>query len=382
MKASSDVSSRRWASTLTCSGPNPPAHDRRRQTRRAGVGEPAVAPGGPLHRRAHGVAALGRRAPRPCRSPRRRTARGCRGGRTAGCRPCGCGGGRRRASMAGAGAARGRRSACPGSGRTPRRPPAAPCSVSLSSVSSSWLRTKVAHWHAGGSGGRAVSALASGRASPRAIERYSFCIPMKSKSICSSSPSSPKNFCWSLCGQVHLAEEHGVAGPPRHERPELPQVLRAGRRRPCRRRCRACSMKNGTASTRKPGHPELQPEADDLLDLVAHRRVGHVQVGLVAVEAVEVVRAGLLVVGPDARLLVGEHDVGRLGGRRVVVPHVPVAVRASVGLDRAARNHGCRSEVWFTTRSRMTRIPGHGRCAPARRSRRGSRGGGRPRSGR
>ena len=44
------------------------------------------------------------------------------------------------------------------------------------------------------------------------------------------------------------------------------------------------------------GDAELEPEAHHLGDLVPHRRVGHVEVGLVAVEAVEVVLARLLVV--------------------------------------------------------------------------------------
>ena len=50
------------------------------------------------------------------------------------------------------------------------------------------------------------------------------------------------------------------------------------------------SSRNGTASTRKPRQPELQPEADDLRDLLAHRGAGDVEVRLVLVEAVQVVR--------------------------------------------------------------------------------------------
>ena len=57
----------------------------------------------------------------------------------------------------------------------------------------------------------------------------------------------------------------------------------------------------------EPGDAELQPVADRLGDLVAHGRVGDVQVGLVAVEAVQVVLAGALVEFPDAVLLAREH---------------------------------------------------------------------------
>ena len=86
-------------------------------------------------------------------------------------------------------------------------------------------------------------------------------------------------------------------------------------------------MMNGAASSRKPDDAELQPEADDLLDLLADPRVGHVEVGLEVVEAVVVPRARLLVERPRRVLVAGEHHplaaVGRLG----LGPHVPVAVR-------------------------------------------------------
>ena len=64
-------------------------------------------------------------------------------------------------------------------------------SESLSRVSSSWLRTNVAHWQSGWIFGLALSALASGRASWRASARYMSCMPMKSNIMVSSSPSEP-----------------------------------------------------------------------------------------------------------------------------------------------------------------------------------------------
>ena len=54
--------------------------------------------------------------------------------------------------------------------------------------------------------------------------------------------------------------------------------------------------------------PELEPEADHAQDLVDHRRVGEVEVGLVLVEVVEVPLAGAGVGLPDRVLLVGEDD--------------------------------------------------------------------------
>ena len=50
-------------------------------------------------------------------------------------------------------------------------------------------------------------------------------MPMKSNCIVSSSPSSPpKNFFWSLCGRLHLAEQDAVAGTPPDERAQLAEV--------------------------------------------------------------------------------------------------------------------------------------------------------------
>ena len=75
----------------------------------------------------------------------------------------------------------------------------------------------------------------------------------------------------------------------------------------------------------KAGHPHLEPEADDLRDLVAHLRVRDIEVRLEAVEAVQVVLAGGLVLLPVARLLVGKRDPLRLVGG-LVAPDVPGAL--------------------------------------------------------
>ena len=66
-------------------------------------------------------------------------------------------------------------------------------------------------------------------------------------------------------------------------------------------------MMKGTASTRNPVTPSCQPEAHDLPDLLLHRRVLGVEVGLERIEAVVVVGARLLVVGPGGLLHAGKH---------------------------------------------------------------------------
>ncbi len=73
-------------------------------------------------------------------------------------------------------------------------------------------------------------------------------------------------------------------------------------------------------------HTELEPEADDLGDLVTHLGVRDVEVGLVAVEVVQVPLAGAGVLRPDRVFGVGEDDPGTGVGRRLVAPHVPVPV--------------------------------------------------------
>ena len=72
-------------------------------------------------------------------------------------------------------------------------------------------------------------------------------------------------------------------------------------------------------------HAELQPEAHDLLNLRAHVRIPGVQVGLVIVEPVEVVLAGLAIERPRCRLLPGKDDSLAMVLRPLVGPDVPVA---------------------------------------------------------
>ena len=191
-----------------------------------------------------------------------------------------------RASAAAGGAGRGRRPACSGSGPNAANTSWRSSSVSLSRVSSSWLRTKVAHWRVRRrSRGRAVSASASGPASCRASDRYSALhadeVELHGQLVAVASP--PKNCRCCSCGRFTSPSRIAVAGPAAEERAQLAQVLvrvaePVGVGRVDARRSRA-----GTAR-RRPGSPsdaELQPEAHDLGDLVAHLRVGDVEVGLV-----------------------------------------------------------------------------------------------------
>ena len=136
--------------------------------------------------------------------------------------------------------------------------------------------------------------------------------------------------------QVHLAQQHLVALAPAREAAHLAQqvvrvaalLLRGGDP------VRLDQERDGVDP--EPAQPLLQPEAHDLRDRVAHRRVGDVQVRLVAVEVVQEVLPRLLVVGPDAVLGVGEDglDVLRVR-RRLVGPDVEVAVRRVAVRPRA-----------------------------------------------
>ena len=121
-----------------------------------------------------------------------------------------------------------------------------------------------------------------------------------------------------------------------------------------------CSRTNGAASMRKPDGAELQPEAHDLLDLLAHRGVGPVQVGLEVVEAVVVPGLGLRVARSRSRSARrGRRCPG--GGRRARSSLQTYQSRyGDSGSLRADWNHGCWSDVWLTTRSSRIRMP---RCA-------------------
>ena len=161
----------------------------------------------------------------------------------------------------------------------------------------------------------------SGAGSERASDRYSACIPMKSNCRVSSSPPSPPKYssCWS----------NGRFTSPSRT---------ASLRRRCRKRrmsrrysCGSpistpggASMRKGTASTRKPVMPSSSQKPIILAISSRTLGVGDVQVGLVAVEAVQEVLPARLVELPDARLLAGEDGL-RLLLRRLVDPDVEVA---------------------------------------------------------
>ncbi len=126
-------------------------------------------------------------------------------------------------------------------------------------------------------------------------------------------------------GQVDLAEQDALAVAAAQERAQVAQVVvRVGQ-------VRGVELAVGLQQERDRVHPEagqaeLHPEPHDAHDLVAHLGVGDVEVGLVAVEAVQVVLAGGLVQLPQAGLLVREHDALRPVLRRLLGPHVPVAL--------------------------------------------------------
>lgn len=103
---------------------------------------------------------------------------------------------------------------------------------------------------------------------------------------------------------VGLGQEHCVTPAARHEPAQIAQVVVRV----------AGGLVLDALLLDEEGHgvdPEarqakLQPEADDLVDLVAHHRVGDVEIGLVVIQAVHVPAVGALVVGPDGFLLAGE----------------------------------------------------------------------------
>ena len=110
--------------------------------------------------------------------------------------------------------------------------------------------------------------------------------------------------------QVDLAHQDRVAAAARDRPPQVAQQpVRVGDRA-LRRAGRLDQERHGVDA--EAGQPLLEPVADDLRDLVAHGRVGDVEIGLVRVEAVQVPLLRLAVVLPVGLLLVREHDVAGL----------------------------------------------------------------------
>ena len=194
-------------------------------------------------------------------------------------------------------------------------------SVSLSRVSSSWLRTKFAHWLSTGGLGSCLESTDQGRrvgASQREVQRlHPDEVELQGELFARVSAEELQLL---IERQVHLAEQDGLAAASLQEAADLAQVL-----------VRIADLDTGRSLDEERHRidaeavdAELEPEADHLGDLVPHLRVGDVQIGLVAVEAVQEVLSGRLVELPHARLLAREHGL-RLLLRRLVDPHVEVA---------------------------------------------------------
>ena len=239
-------------------------------------------------------------------------------------RPSRSGDGRCRASVRAVGGCPGRTAACPDRGRTRRTPrrargrPAGRGRPRRGCAGTSPTGTCRA-------GPASRPALAgSGRPRWRARARKMRWLRMKLNSIGRRSPS-PKYSSSCLRVDVGLGEDHGVAAPPRQLATEVVEPREVLARCGLVRRGELDDERGGVEP--EAGHAELQPEADDLLDLLADPGIGHVEVGLEVVEAVVVPGAGLLVEGPGRVLVAGEHHPLAEVARLVLRPHVPVAVR-------------------------------------------------------
>ena len=102
---------------------------------------------------------------------------------------------------------------------------------------------------------------------------------------------SPKNLRYSSSRQVDLAQQDRLAVAAAEEAAQVAQQLVRVDHRAARHPHRLEHERDGVDA--EAAEALLEPEPDDLRDLVADLRVGHVEVGLVGVEAVEVVLARL-----------------------------------------------------------------------------------------
>ena len=190
---------------------------------------------------------------------------------------------------------------------------------SLSSVSSSWLRTKLAHWQSEGIVGSSASACSQrrrGLAREREVERLVDGEREQHLQLVAVLVAEERPLV--VGRQVDLAEQDRLAAAAADEAPQVAQQLVRVDHRAARHPHRLEHERHGVDA--EAAEPLLEPEADDLRDLVAHGRVGHVEVGLVGVEAVQVVLARRLVPRPVRGLLVGEDEVAGLLRRLLVLP--------------------------------------------------------------
>ena len=186
--------------------------------------------------------------------------------------------------------------------------------VSLSSVSSSWLRRNEAHarlvgdrW-ATAEGADQRPGVASGEGEPRGLHAEEVEQHVQLVAVLVAEEAA-------LLGgrEVDLAEQHRLPDPPGEEGPQVTQVVVRVELHGVERALRLEQERDGVDA--EAGQALGQPEPEHLADLLAHGRRGDVEVRLVAVEAMQVVLAGLGVVGPHALLAAGEDDAARAVGR-------------------------------------------------------------------
>ena len=225
---SNESGSRRWLATLTANGPYAPSGTGAGSRSADADENPALRFVGPLHRCADRGAALDVEVLTHADLLAVEEHRACPAVRTAGCTPCVFASRRRRAWAAAGDEGRVRRPASAGSGPNASNTSCRSSSLSLSSVSSSWLRTNVAHWQSNGTGGRSCIASISGcgiAAGKREVETLHQPEVEDEMQLVAVFVTEERPLF--LRGQVHLAEQHRVAAA------DVPTNARRSRRYSC-----------------------------------------------------------------------------------------------------------------------------------------------------
>ena len=246
--------------------------------------------------------------------------------------------------------------------RTRRTPPARSAPLSLSSVSSSWLRSEHRPLRvvrrAGPARERAAqrTGVAAGQREPGRLHRREVEQQRHLVAVLVAEERARLRV-----RQVDLAEQDRVAGAAAEERAQVAQVVvRVGQR--LRAALDPAASRSGTAR-RPPGTRDSPSSIQKPMTFGRSRRAPagwrRSRSGWLAVEAVQVVLASpCRSLRPDAGLAVGEDDVAGLLRPALVAPDVPVAVRRRRRSARADWNHGC-------SRARVVARPG--RRSPAAR---------------
>src|ERR1700730_1498931 len=124
---------------------------------------------------------------------------------------------------------------------------------------------------------------------------------------------------------VRFCQQNRIAGLPAEELAKLFQIIKRLMR--LLLGIRALIRYHERRSVHaKAGDSQRKPKTHDLLDLVAHRRIPCIEIGLIRIEPMEIVSLRQLVKFPDTGLLAREYGLGRCIAWIILSPNIVTVV--------------------------------------------------------